>query len=477
MKKPDLVLPAGGWKPRPSQRAAMNAWIRDKILLHDWLWHRRHGKDDCALRGISIKAHERIANYCHMLPQENQVREAIWEAVNPHTGILRLEEAFPTSIRAKTNQQQMRITLRNGSKVVFAGSDNYKSKIGSSLAGLVYSEWPLSDPASYAYLSPMLKENGGWCVRQGTPRGKNHGYKTYQSGLRDPTRFAQLLTIADTGADKVLDIVSIKQEYVDLYGEELGNALYLQEYYCSFDVAVFGSVFGSEFADLEKDGRFTVVPHNPKYKVFTAWDIGFKDSVVIFFYQIIDNKIHVIDYESNNLKNPDWFAGRCLGRKIQIDIINNEIKVTKGAFIPELKRRTEYDYETHWLPHDGKAKTFTAMGKSCQQHLWAVFGTGKVRIVPSLSKQDGYKAVRMMLRSTYFNKPLTEPAFEACKQYKYKYDDKLMTFSKEGVHDWTSHYTDALRMMAIAYKTTPKPEIPRVINPNHMDNGLAIAEM
>lgn len=470
-----LRLP-NNWLPRDGQVDAMNAWLYENTLVNDWVWHRRFGKDDCALHGTAVKAHQRVANYWHMLPLKDQVRKAVWEAINPRTGQRRIDEAFPDSICVK-RETDMFIRFNNGSTWQCLGSDNFKGAIGSAPAGIVYSEWALSDPASYAYLSPILKDNGGWCVRQGTPRGKNHAYKTYQSGLKDPNRFSQLLTVADTGADKHLDMVAIKAEYVDLYGEELGEAIYLQEYYCSFEAAVFGSVFGSELSNLEKDGRYTVVPHNKEYPVFTAWDIGYSDSTVIYFFQVIGQMVHVIDYEAGNLKNPDWFASQVLGKNVTIDIIDNELILKQGSDIPELSRRKEYNYEKHYLPHDGKAKTFVAMGKSAQQHLMKCFGVGKVAIVPSLSIQDGYKATRQMLRITKFNKPLTESAFEACKQYKYKYDENLETFSRVGVHDWTSHYADALRMMAIAYKTTPKPIIKKAVNPNHMDNGIAIEHM
>lgn len=452
----------------------MNAWIRDNIKIIDLICHRRWGKDDCSLHGLATKAHQRIANYCYMLPMEKGVREAIWEAINPHTGINRLEESFPMCIREKTNEQQMRITLLNGSKVVFAGSDNFRSKIGSSLAGLVYSEWSLSDPASYGYLAPMLKENGGWCVRQGTARGENHAYKTLMSGMKDPNRFAQLVTVEDSGMNKILDMEEIKQEYIDIFGEDLGLAMYLQEWWCSFKAPIAGSVYGKELTKLENEGRIKSVPHVKGFKVFTAWDIGRTDSTAVWFYQVINNEVRVIDYEEKALETPDYFFSRILGIKITVNIIDAEIQVVRGGDLAGFEHRKEYDYETHNLPHDAKAKTFAATGKSLQDQAHAVFTWTKVDITPSLSIQDGIKSARQLLRTIVIDHKAQE-GFDALKEYVYKYDEKNKVLSVKPLHNWASNAADAFRYMAIAYET-PRKEQPKPRKPNPNDTGIVMAD-
>jgi phage terminase large subunit len=473
---PDIVLPYN-WKPRESQKPAMNAWIRDNTLINDWIWHRRMGKDDCALHGTCIKAHQRVGNYVHMLPMEKQIREAIWEAINPHTGKLRIDEAFPLSIREKTNDHMMRITLKNGSKWRCAGSDNYQSIIGAGLAGIVWSEWALSNPASYAYLSPMLKENGGWAVRQGTPRGQNHAYKTYMSGVKDPNRFAQLLTAKDTGIDQTLDMEEIKQEYIDIFGQDQGTAIFLQEWYCSFDAPIIGSIYGKEIAGVIQSNRFTDVPHNPDYPVYTAWDIGHTDAVAIWFFQIIRNRVHVIDYETASLQAPSYYFSLVEGREIQVNIKNDKIEVIRGELIKGLEHRQRYNYEIHKIPHDARAKTFSAMGKSFQDQAHAVWGWEKVEIVPSLSIQDGIKAARDMFKSVVIDSHRCADGFDALKEYVYKYDDKNRVMSVKPLHNWASNPADAWRYMAISYETTPirKPKKPDP-TPNDSDNGLVIAE-
>ncbi|MDS1419244.1 hypothetical protein VR48_22400, partial [Klebsiella pneumoniae] len=113
-------------------------------------------------------------------------RKAIWKAVNPRTGRLRIDEAFPHELRRKTLDNEMMIEFINGSTWQAVGSDNYGALIGSGHVGIVFSEWALSNPSAWAFLRPILADNGGWAFFVSTPRGKNHFYKMFQGGLKDP---------------------------------------------------------------------------------------------------------------------------------------------------------------------------------------------------------------------------------------------------------------------------------------------------
>ncbi len=450
------------WKPRDYQKKAWNYWVRDGGKHAELIWHRRSGKDEIALHGTAIKAHERVANYWHMLPLANQVRKAIWEAVNPRTGKRRVDEAFPDEICETKRDQDMLIRFKNGSTWQCLGSDNYQGAIGSTPAGIVYSEWAQANPSSRGYLRPILAENKGWQLYITTPRGKNHAYMTYKGAKDHANSYAQLLTADSTNVFTPEQLIEERQEYINTYGIDMGVALYEQEYFCSFEAAILGAVWGGELAKVVKDGRYTHAPHNPEYPVFTAWDIGRTDATSIWFYQVIANEVIVIDFYQNNLKDPDHYAGQILGKEVQIDLIKDNVVVSYGKDIKEIKHRKSYEYATHWLPHDAKAKTFAAKGKSIQQQLVAVFEWKHIKIVPSLSKIDGINATRSMLRVAVFDES-THEGFEAIKQYRYEWDDVKKKFTDNPVHDWTSHPSDALRMMAVAWKHAPVSDPVKVV--------------
>ena len=59
-----------------------------------------------------------------MLPEKEQARKALWDAVNPHTGRRRIDEVFPLELKS-TRESDMMIRFINGSTWQIVGSDNY----------------------------------------------------------------------------------------------------------------------------------------------------------------------------------------------------------------------------------------------------------------------------------------------------------------------------------------------------------------
>lgn len=439
------------WKPRPYQMAAWS-YLENGGKHAELIWHRRSGKDEVALHRTACAAFERVATYWHMLPEAAQARKAIWEAVNPHTGKRRIDEAFPAEIRESTNATEMFIRFKSGSTWQVVGSDNFNSLVGSPPAGIVYSEWALANPAARAYLRPILRENGGWQMFITTPRGANHAKQTYESGLKTKGVFAQRLTVQDTGAMTAAQQAEELAAYIADFGKDQGEALYLQEYMCDFDAAVLGAYYGAEMRLAETDGRIREVPYDKAAPVYTAWDIGFSDDTAIWFYQVVRGEIHVIDYYAANGYGVDHYA----------DVLDN-----KGYEYAKLGTKPFL-----WLPHDAAAKTFAAQGKSTQEQFMARGYNS--RIVPMLSVQDGIQAARMMLPMTYFDKEKCHEGVEALKLYRREWDDDKKVFRDKPLHDWTSHPADAFREMAIAWRETFPSPAPA---PARFETQLSINEL
>ena len=242
----EITLPANGWQPRHYQ---MSLWkhLESGGRRAVAVWHRRAGKDEICLHWTATAAILKPATYWHMLPEASQARKAIWEAINPHTGKRRIDEAFPKKLRSSTREQEMMIKFKTGATWQVVGSDNYDSLVGSPPLGVVFSEWALAKPDAWAYLRPILAENKGWALFIYTPRGDNHGKATYDFALTDERWFCELLTAEETRVfDKnVLD--SERQEMISQYGRSRGKALFLQEYYCSWVEAFQGAVVYPEF--------------------------------------------------------------------------------------------------------------------------------------------------------------------------------------------------------------------------------------
>ncbi|MDP3940474.1 MAG: PBSX family phage terminase large subunit, partial [Deltaproteobacteria bacterium] len=124
--------------------------------------------------------------------------------------------------------------------------------------------------------------------------------------------------------------------------------------------AVAGAIYATELRSAYESERVCEVEHDANVAVFTAWDIGHTDDTAIWWYQIVGGEIHVLEGYAKSGGTPSDFATQILGRKVQIDLVDGALKVTIGAELPELKHRLAYRYDTHWLPHDARAKTLAA---------------------------------------------------------------------------------------------------------------------
>lgn len=389
-------------------------------------------------------AFERVGNYWYMLPEYSQCRKAIWDAINPHTGIKRIEEAFPSAIRKNTLNQEMKIEFLNGSTWQLMGSDNFDSLVGSPPIGLTFSEYALSNPSSWGFLRPILLENGGWAAFNSTPRGKNHFKNLCELAESSPDWYYEALTVDDTHLFTKEQLDQELRELQSEHGDIYGMALFLQEYYVSFDAAIPGAIWGEACTKVDLDGRLGDFPPILDSTVFTAWDIGRSDMTAVWFYQVIGGRIRVIDYYEDNFKE-----------------------------IPELceeldwrKEQRGYTYGVHWLPHDAKPLKLGMGGKTILQQ-FSEEGRrrriGQFEITPNFSREDGIQAARATFPLCDFHKATTEAGFEHLKNYRRTYDDVKKTFSTTPVHDIHSHGSDAWRYLSLTWRQSkaayPEPSL------------------
>lgn len=385
--------------------------------------HRRWGKDDVALNWTAVAAHERVGTYWHMLPEAAQARKAIWEAVNPHTGLRRIDEAFPHALRATTREQEMFIRFKNGSTWQVVGSDNFNSLVGSPPVGLVLSEYALANPAAWSYLRPILLENGGWALFIYTPRGNNHGRTLLESAQQSPGWFHDVSPVSITGAIPQEALDEELREMMRENGPDQGRALFKQEWECSFDAAVVGSYYVGEIDQAERDGRITSVPYDPALPVYTYWDLGIDDAMAVWFCQDVGAEIHAIEYEEWTQQPLTAVAKEVLARP--------------------------YVYGAHVMPHDIRAREIST-GRTREEVARAILG--RIEVAPMLDVADGINAVRTIFPRCYFDKVKCAKGLEALRNYRKRYDEKRRTFENHPHHDWASHGADAWRQKAVTYR-------------------------
>lgn len=416
----EIELPAGEWRPRDYQ---MPVWryMENGGKRAVAVWHRRAGKDEFCLRWASVAAFEQVGNYWHMLPEAAQARKAIWDAVNPHTGHKRIDEAFPVELRRTTRQQEMMIEFLNGSTWQLVGSDNFNSLVGSTPRGVVFSEWALADPRAWAFVRPILLENGGWALFNYTPRGNNHGRTIFDAAKEDDSWFAQLLPADKTDVFTTEQLRAEEKEYIREYGGDLGRSLFRQEYFCSFDAAVLGAYYALEMGEANAEGRISGVPYEKGHLVHTAWDLGYSDHTSIWFFQMVGREIRMIDFYTSSGVGLDHYAG---------------VLQSKG-----------YRYGTHLLPHDVEVKDL-GTGRSRRETL-ASLGLNNIKVVPNQRINEGINAVRSILSRCWWDKTKCAHGVSALREYRSAWDEKLKTLKPAPLHDWASHPADAFRYLAM----------------------------
>lgn len=442
------------WTPRPYQRNLWDYLERGGKRAIE-IAHRRWGKDDIALHFAAVQAMQHQGTYWHMLPEYSQARKAIWNAVNSHTGIRRIDEAFPPAIRANTNDHEMFIRFKNGSTWQVVGSDNYKSLVGAGTKGIVFSEWAKADPGALAYLDPILIENEGWAIFITTPEGKNHAHGMYKMALKDPEWFAELQTVEDTEFP-LERVEKSRLLYHELYGEEAGDALIDQEYYCSFESAILGAVYGKQMARLIKEERITDrVKHDPNYPVYTTHDMGWDDAHAIIFFQIGIGEIMVIDYDEGSGWEPRNICERLYGREIIVaerNMQTGEIGQWQfGGDIETIAHRKNYNYhpQGHHVPWDAGIGVQAAGGKSTVEQCARL--KIKLFVHPGASQADDEASLRSILPRCWFSAK-TEKLVNSLTSYHRKWDDIKKKFKDNPEHDWSSHGCDAAELMAKIYQ-------------------------
>jgi hypothetical protein len=64
-------------------------------------------------------------------------------------------------------------------------------------------------------------------------------------------------------------------------------------------------------------------------------------------------------------------------------------------------------------------------------------------------KEDGIEAIRTILGRCWFDDDKCARGIDALKGYSKQWDEKMMVYKDNPVHDWTSHGTDAFQTMAL----------------------------
>lgn len=373
--------------------------------------HRRAGKTVADINELVIGATKcELPNprFAYVAPQLNQAKDIAWTYLKEYTAFL----------RPKINESELWVELPGGKRIRIYGADNPDRLRGIYLDGVVLDEFGDMNPTIWSQvIRPALSDRKGWACFIGTPKGKNTFFDIWTQAEDNSEWTRLMLKASETGLLDTKELADARRMMSD---DE-----YAQEYECSFEAAVRGAYYGKEMndADASDPARITAVPHDPRLPVHTAWDLGVADSTVIWFVQTYGRETRIIDVLKGEGVGLDWYAKQLQDRP--------------------------YLWGNHYLPHDVEVREL-GTGKSRKEVLE---GLGiKVTVCPNIPIADGIQAVRMLLPTCWFDKAKCKEGIEALRMYRREYDDKRQEFRVNPLHDWTSHYADALRYFAVGHQ-------------------------
>jgi len=330
------------------------------------------------------------------------------------------------------------VTLYGDRKISLFGADNADNLRGQYFDGIVIDEPGNMRPSVFTeIIRPALSDRRGWAVFIGTPNGKNEFYEFNErarASLGGPDGWYYLnLKASESG--------SIPQSELDDARTIMSEDEYAQEFENDFGAAIKGAYYGKDMNVAEGAGRIGSVPYLPGVQVQTAWDLGYTDDTAIWFFQVVKKAPRFFDAWSTSGQSIDQII----------------------AHLHVMRDQYGLQFGQYYLPHDAKAKSLQT-GKSIVEQLIKHGIRG--RIVPDLSVQDGIQAVRKMLAVASFDAVRCggkKGALEAMRQYQREWDEVKQVFRQKPLHDWTSHYADAMRMAALGYSedySAPEVYIP-----------------
>ena len=329
---------------------------------------------------------------------QNSIRDSVHKLLSDKIVSLGLESFYTVD--------QTSIKGINGTEFFFEGIKSNVNKIKSyqGIKKVWIEEANLVSKQSWEILIPTIRAENSEIWISFNPELEDD--ETYQRFIINPPKNS--IVIEMNWRDNPWFPEVLKQEMEELKARDEKAYQTVWEGKCR--KVVDGSIFAQEIEAAEKGNRITTVPYNKNYPVITAWDLGWSDFTSIWFCQQIGEQVNVIDFYQAHLQE-----------------ISHFVKVLQDR---------NYVYEFDLVPHDAK-KTELGTGKTIEEVLRRL--GRNTRVVPMLSKKDQIDSARRLFSVAVFDAERCKEGLNALRRYRYAFNDSTGMYSREPLHDMSSH--------------------------------------
>lgn len=361
-----------------------------------------------------------VMNAVIVYPTLSQGFKNFWNNIE-NDGFKTLDHIPKELVASRSNSEDdMRITLMNGSTLMVLGATNAEALRGANAKIYFFDEFVDLPSGVLGVVRPITNMNGGKIIIASTPKQDGISGGTFKK-LHEAAKVRDNQYTCYIPGDRFMtkeEMAVLRQDYIDEYGNDF---LYKQEVLLDWGQSSTASYYGELMGKKDKDGTIGEWAYNPAYPVFTAWDLGRSDSMVIGFFQFYKGKPRVIDlYEQN---------GSSL--KIAAQILKDK----------------PYVYGWHFLPHDGTVASLNDNVKRIDYlHQEGITNVSTLKR-EGVSVGIGY--VEDWLPKILINKGTTGELSRKLRVYKKKFNPHTGDYIGPD-HKSQSHIADMMRYLCTA---------------------------
>lgn len=371
---------------------------------------------------------------------QNSIKDSVKQLLQDKIAKFKLEPFFDIL--------ESEIRGPRGSQIVFKGMQSYNASNIKSLEGYDVAwveEAQTLSQHSLDLLRPTLRKEGSELWFSWNPRFKTDPVDMFFRKSPPPDAISVMVNWYDN--PWFPDVLHKEMKHDFEVDEDKAEHIWNGAYGSSQ-----GAILARWVGKAERDGRINddVSFDREGAAIEVSADLGFRDTASFWYWQRKPGGFSVLKYDADTgLDADDWIP------RIQEQVMQLGGKLGKI-----------------WLPHDARAKTFQSKYTTIDRFITA-FGADKVAIVPQSKKLDQINAARKVLPRCEFHRTNCEAGIDGLIAWEYAYNEETGVFSREPLHNWASHPSDAFCYGAqVMEETKPKPaEIPPVF-PVKGHNGV-----
>jgi hypothetical protein len=393
-------------------------------------WARRGGKGLTTFVYAAQRMVEEPMGVMIIYPTGEQGYRSFWN--NLENDGFRTIEHIPPELRLKftDTKDSMSMVLKNGSTLDLVGSNADPEKLrGNNIKIYILSEFVDIDAGVLDIIEPIAIANGGQIIVESTPKQDGISGMTFvklrKAAEKDPKQYCSQVYATEYMNEEQLD--RARQACITRWGNDFK---YRQEYLLDEGQALETSYYGNIINSKEKSGLIGDYPYNPKFPVYSTWDLGGGgDSTAGVFWQYYGMQLHIIDAH-------------------QTHIVDDEILV---KYCNSLEYAGNYGW--HFFPHDGSKRDSDGIQRISKL---AKLGLPNASLLRKRRKEAGLvDAIQLINKpTTTFYAPTTaveNGLIDTIRLYKRKWNAN--TGNYEGPeHNTASHYADAIRYVSDSIK-------------------------